>query len=392
MRIERWAIAIAACLGAAVAAMAPAVAEDGVSGAKIVVGQVAVLDGPASALGLGMRQGLEAAFAEANKAGGVKGREIELVSANDSYEPDQSIVAAKKLIADNKVFALIGSVGTPTSAAVEPIAAESGVPFIGAFTGAEFLRAPDKANVINVRASYFEETETMVEHLTKDLGAKRIAIFYQDDAFGQAGLAGVKRALDKRGLGLVAEGTYERNTTAVKGALFVIGNAHPEAVIMIGAYEPCAEFIRLARGMHLDATFVNISFVGSEALARALGRDGAGVVVTQVMPYPEASSIPLVVRYRQALKALDAQAQPGYVSLEGYVAGRVFMALLDKTPGDITRTTLLDAAAKSGPIDLGGFTLTYGSGNNHGSDRVFLTVIRADGSLQPVETLSDAGG
>src|SRR5579864_826779 len=210
-------------------------AEDGVTADKIVFGQAAALDGPAAALGQGMRQGLVAAFEEANKAGGVKGHKLELVSVDDGYEPTKSVEAAKKLIEQDKVFALIGSVGTPTSVAVQPMASDAGVPFIGAFTGAEFLRTPYKANVINVRASYFQETETMVEHLTGDLGVTRIAIFYQDDAFGQAGLAGVKRALDRRKMALVAEGAYERNTTAIKRALLSIRAGKPEAVIMVGA-------------------------------------------------------------------------------------------------------------------------------------------------------------
>ncbi len=314
------------------------------------------------------------------------------ISVNDGYEPDQSIVAAHKLIDEDKVFALIGSVGTPTSAAVEPIAAAAGVPLIGAFTGAEFLREPYKPNVINVRASYFEETETMVERLTKDLGAKRIAIFYQDDAFGQAGLAGVKRALDKRGMALAAEGTYERNTTAVKGALLSIAKGSPDAVIMVGAYAPCAEFIRLARETNLRATFVAISFVGSDALAHALGRAGTDVIVTQVVPFPQDMSVPLVVQYLAALAALDGTAKPGFVSLEGYTAGRLASALLGRIHGEVTRGALIEAASRSGSIDLGGFTLTYGPDNNRGSDRVFLTVIRSDGSFRPIETLAGYGG
>jgi branched-chain amino acid transport system substrate-binding protein len=389
MRLGRLVIAFSACLAAAATA---ARAEDGVTADKIVLGQVAALEGPAAALGLGMRQGLTAAFAEANQAGGVNGRKIELLSVNDGYEPDKSIVAAKTLIDQDKVFALIGSVGTPTAAAVEPIAAEAGVPFIGAFSGAEFLREPFKPNVINVRASYFQETETMVEHLTKDLGAKRIAIFYQDDAFGQAGLAGVKRALDKRGMALAAEGTYERNTTAVKGALLSIMKGSPDAVIMIGAYAPCAEFIRLARATNLHAAFINISFVGSDALAQALGPAGTDVIVTQVVPFPEDMAVPLVVQYQNALRSLDAKAQPGFVSLEGYAVGRLFIALLEKVQGDVTRAALLEAEAKSGGIDLGGFKLSYGPGNNRGSDRVFLTVIRSDGSFRSVESLAGYGG
>jgi ABC-type branched-subunit amino acid transport system substrate-binding protein len=367
-------------------------AEDGVSADKITLGQAAALDGPAAALGQGMREGLLAAFAEVNKAGGVKGRKIELVSIDDGYEPNKSIDAAKKLIGEDKVFALIGSVGTPTSVAVQPIAAEAGVPFIGAFTGAEFLREPFKGNVVNLRASYFQETETMVEHLTADLGVTKIAIFYQDDAFGQAGLAGVKRALDKRKMALVAEGTYERNTTAVKGALLAIKKAEPEAMIMIGAYKPCAEFIKLARQIKLESVFVNISFVGSDALAKELGPAGAGVIVTQVVPLPEDSSIALVGRYQAALKALKPESHPGFVSLEGYAVGRLFVAALEKIDGDVTRKALLEAVAKTGAFDLGGLRLTYGADNNRGSSQVFLTVIQADGSFRAVDKLTKVGG
>jgi len=367
-------------------------AEDGVTADKIVLGQAAALDGPAAALGQGMREGLLAAFDEANRAGGVKGHKLELISVDDGYEPTKSVEAAKKLIEQDKVFALIGSVGTPTSVAVQPMASDAGVPFIGAFTGAEFLRTPYKANVVNVRASYFQETETMVEHLTKDLGITKIAIFYQDDAFGQAGLAGVKRALDKRQMSLVAEGTYERNTTAVKGALLTIKKAEPEAVIMIGAYQPCAEFIKLARQVKLDATFVNISFVGSDALAKELGPAGAGVVITQVVPFPEDGSIPVVARYQAALKAMKPDAKPGFVSLEGYMAGRLVIETLGKIDGEVTRKALLEAIAKTGTFDLGGVRLVYGPDNNRGSSQVFLTVIQPDGSFRAVDKLAKAGG
>jgi ABC-type branched-subunit amino acid transport system substrate-binding protein len=256
------------------AATFPSSAENGVSADKIVFGQAAALEGPASALGQGMKTGLEAAFAEINKAGGVKGRKLELRSIDDSYEPTRSIEAVKKLIEEDKVFAVAGPVGTPTSAAVQPIATAAGVPFIGAFTGAEFLREPYKPLVMNIRASYFQETEAMVEHLTKDLGATRIAIMYQDDAFGQAGLAGVRKALEKRQMQLAGEGTFERNTVAVKAALLAVKKAEPQAVIMISPCKPAAEFIKLAKQIRFDPTFVNISFVGSDALAKELGPAG----------------------------------------------------------------------------------------------------------------------
>jgi ABC-type branched-subunit amino acid transport system substrate-binding protein len=368
-----------------------AFAEDGVSAEKIVFGQATALEGPASALGQGMKMGLEAAFAEINKAGGVKGRKLELKSLDDGYEPTKSIEAVKKLLEDDKVFAIAGAVGTPTSAATQPIATAAGAPFIGAFTGAEFLREPYKPLVMNIRASYFQETEAMVEHLTKDLGASKIAIMYQDDAFGQAGLAGVKKALDKRQMQLAGEGTFERNTVAVKAALLAIKKVEPQAVIMISPYKPAAEFIKLAKQIKLDATFVNISFVGSDALAKELGPAGAGVVITQVVPFPKNAAIPVVGRYHASLKASAPDAQPGFVSLEGYLVGRAIIAALEKVNGEPTRKALIEAVQKAGIFDLGGFKLAYSDSSNRGSDQVFLTVIQADGSFKAVDHLEKPG-
>ena len=369
----------------------PASAENGVSADKIVFGQAAALDGAASALGQGMKIGLEAAFAEINKAGGVKGRKLELKSVDDGYEPTKSIEAVKKLLEEDKVFALIGAVGTPTSAATQPIATAAGAPFIGAFTGAEFLREPHKPLVMNIRASYFQETEAMVERVTKDLGATKIAIMYQDDAFGQAGLAGVKKALEKRQMQLAGEGTFERNTVAVKAALLSIKKAEPQAVIMISPYKPAAEFIKLAKQIKLDATFVNISFVGSDALAKELGAAGAGVVITQVVPFPKDAAIPVVGRYQASLKASAPDAQPGFVSLEGYLVGRAIAAALEKVDGDLTRQAMIDAVQKAGSLDLGGFKLSYSPTSNRGSNEVFLTVIQADGSFKAVDRLEKSG-
>lgn len=378
-------------IAALLATAFPASAEDGVSADKIVFGQAAALEGPASALGQGMKMGLEAAFAEINKAGGVKGRKLELKSIDDGYEPTKSIEAVKKLLEEDKVFAIAGAVGTPTSAATQPIATAAGAPFIGAFTGVEFLREPYKPLVMNIRASYFEETEAMVEHLTKDLGASKIAIMYQDDAFGQAGLAGVRKALEKRQMQLAGEGTFERNTVAVKAALLAIKKAEPQAVIMISPYKPAAEFIKLAKQVKLDATFVNISFVGSDALAKELGPAAAGVVITQVVPFPKDAAIPVVGRYQASLKASAPDAQPGFVSLEGYLVGRAIVAALEKVNGEPTRKALIEAIQKAGTLDLGGFKLTYSDSSNRGSDHVFLTVIQADGSFKAVDHLEKPG-
>jgi len=367
--------------------VAPVSAEDGVTTDAIVLGQAAVLSGPAAALGQGMKTGMQAAFDEINKKGGIHGRKLKLVSVDDGYEPEKSIVATKKLIEEDKVFALIGAVGTPTSAATQPIATAAKVPFVGAFTGAGFLRDAKLENVINVRASYDAETEAWVRHLTEDLKIKKIAIFFQDDAFGRAGLSGLKKAMEKRNLSIVAEGTYERNTLAVKTALLNIKREDPEAVVMVGAYRPCAEFIKLSRKINFDPVFVNISFVGASALANELGEDGKGVIVTQVVPFPWDSSIKVIADYHAALKASEAKAEPEFVSLEGYLVGRLAVAALEKAGPNPTREGFLKVIKDTGKFDFGGLTMTFGPNDNEGLDQVFMTVIQADGKFKAIEKM-----
>jgi branched-chain amino acid transport system substrate-binding protein len=377
----RFVIALIVC-----AATGAARAEDGVSGSAILFGQVAALTGPAQDLGQGMRQGILAAFDEANRQGKIGGRALNLQSRDDGYEPEKTVDATQKILDDDHVFALIGAVGTPTSKAGQPIATAAKVPFIAPFTGAEFLRDPYNRYVVNIRASYFQETEAWIEHLTKDLGITRIAILYQDDAFGLAGLDGVQRALAKRNMTLVASGSFKRNTTAVKTALLDIMKGQPEAVVTVGPYKPVAEFIRLAHRVKLDAVFVAISFVGSNSLAQELGSEGAGVVVSQVVPSPWDKSLPVVASYQSALAADDAKAKPGFVSLEGYLAGRLVVEALKRVDGEPTREKLLDAI-NAAPFDLGGVTLRYGPDKNQGSDQVFFTILQADGSFKPVTQL-----
>lgn len=368
----------------ALALAAPALAEDGVHPDRIVFGQVAALEGPAAALGTGMNLGLMAAFAEINARGGVHGRQLELVAKDDGYEPERSVGLVTEMIASGEVFALIGPVGTPTSKATQPLATEAGVPFIGPFTGAGFLRDAALGNVVNLRASYGAETEEWIRYLADEQGLTKIAILYQDDAFGRAGLDGVVAAMERRGLTLVAQGTYTRNTTAVKSALIEIRRAEPEAVVMVGAYAPCAEFIRLARRLDFNPQFVNISFVGSEALAADLGADGEGVIVSQVVPLPWDGSVAVVAEYQAALAAIAPDAKPSFVSLEGYLVGRLAALALERTGAEPTRAGFLAAVSALGSVDMGGMTMTFGPGDNQGLDRVFLTRINAAGGFDPV--------
>lgn len=363
------------------------VADNGITADTIVFGQAAPLKGPAAALGQGMKAGIEAAFTEANKKGGVHGRKLKLISRDDGYEPDRSIEATKTLIEQDKVFALIGPVGTPTSAATQPIATAAGVPFIGPFTGAGFLRNPKLSNVINVRASYNEETEAWIDHLTKDLKIKDIAILYQEDGFGRVGLAGVKAAMKKRGLKLVAEGTYRRNTVAIKMAVLDIKSANPDAVVMVGAYKPCAAFIKLAHKLDFNPVFVNISFVGAAALAKELGPDGKGVVISQVVPFPWDASRKVVADYQAAIKAVDPAAKPAFVSLEGYLVGRLAVAGLERAGETPSREGFLKAIKEPGKFDFGGLTLNFGPQQNQGLHHVFMTVIQGDGTFKAVDKL-----
>ena len=361
----------------------------GVSDSRILFGQSAAFSGPAQALGQGMRLGIQAAFHEQNEKGGVHGRMLELTTLDDQYEPHLAYGNTLNLINRERVFALIGEVGTPTSRSASPLANAENVPFIAPFTGAGFLREAELENVVNLRASYHQEAEVMVARLTEDLGITRVAVMYQNDSYGQSGLDGVVDALGQRGLEPVAYWYYQRNSDAVKAAVFNIVGANPEAIIMIGAYAPVAKAITVARE-DIDPVFMAVSFVGSNALARELGPDGAGVYVTQVVPLPDDTSVPVVVAYRAALKAFDANAVPGFVSLEGYLAGRLAIMGLEKCGRVVSRDCFLDVLRNSGTIDLNGLTLQYGPGDNQGSDAVFVTVIGDDGKYHLVNNLAGA--
>jgi branched-chain amino acid transport system substrate-binding protein len=361
--------------------------EVGVSSDTILFGQAAALKGPSSALGLGMRQGILAAFAEVNAKGGVHGRRLELISRDDGYDPDRSIAETTRLIEQDKVFALIGAVGTPTTTATVPIAKARNVPFIGPFTGAGFLRAADLHNVVNIRASYGAEAEAWIKHLTEDLHIRSISIFYQDDSYGRDGLAGVKLALEKRGMELTAESTFERNTKAVGSAMRTLKRAEPEAVVMVGTYGPCAEFIKLARKSGFNPIFVNISFVGANALAKELGPDGEGVIVSQVVPFPWDASVKVVADYQAAEKALDPNLKPDFISLEGYLSGRLVAAALEIAGPNPTRTGLLQVINDVGQFDISGNIITFGKKAHDVPAKVFLTVIQPDGTFKAVDRL-----
>lgn len=379
-------IALAAALLAAVTLTAKG-DEVGVSEDAILFGQAAALEGPSSVLGQRMRQGILAAFTEVNAKGGVHGRKLQLISRDDGYDPDRSVAQTLRLIEDDKVFVLIGAVGTPTAMATIPITSARKVPFIGPLSGAEFLRDLKLSNVVNIRASYSAESETLIKHLTEDRHFTRIGIFYQDDSFGRDGLAGVKNALARRGLELAAEGTFERNTRAVGAGWRVIKRAEPEAIVMVGTYGPCAEFIKLAHRSGAYPTFVNLSFVGATALAKELGPEGDGVVVAQVVPFPWDRSIKLVADYLAAQQAFDPALAPDFVSLEGYLSGRLTAAALEKAGPNPTRASLLRTINETGRFEISGSLVTVGARAIDAPPKVFLRVIQKDGTFRAVDRL-----
>ena len=362
-------------LRALVVLAAGAASAQGVTDSQVLLGQSVALSGPAQQLGLDMQLGATLYFNKVNAQGGVNGRKIVLKTLDDGYEATRAADNTKKLINDERVFALFGYVGTPTSAASLPIFTEARVPFVGPFTGAELLRNPVNPLIFNVRASYYDETEAIVQHLTA-MSVNRIAVFYQNDAYGQAGLAGVERALKKRNLEVIAKGTVERNTVDVKKAVAEINKANPQAVVMISAYKSCAAYIKETRTAGQNPTFWNVSFVGSKALAKELDKEGRGVQISQVVPFPWDSSVPVVKEYQRAMA--EAKAEPGFGTLEGYLAAKVAVEGLRRAGRALTRDSFIKAMESMGDLDVGGFKVSYGPGNRSGSRFVDLTIISKD--------------
>ncbi len=227
-----------------------------------------------------------------------------------------------------------------------------------------------------MRASYFDETEQIVQHLTA-MGVDKIAVFYQNDAYGLAGLAGVERALKKRNLEVKAKGTFERNTVDVKKAVDAMATAKPQAIVMIGAYKACAAFIRDMKKSGNNPTFWNVSFVGSKALAKELDKDGRGVQISQVVPFPWDNSIPVVREYQKLITA-DGKGQLNFSSLEGFISAKVMVEGLKRAGKNLTREGLIKALETMDPYDAGGFKITYTPQDHRGSRYVDLTIVSKD--------------
>ncbi len=350
--------------------------------AEIKVGMSTALSGPAQALGQDMKRGIEAYFSQVNKKG-INGNTLKLVALDDGYEPAKAAPNMHKLIDDEKVVAVMGNVGTPTAIVSVPISNEKKTLLFGAFTGAGVLRqSPPDRYIINYRASYAEETAAMIDGLlSSGIKAEEIAFFTQNDGYGDAGYKGAMKALKAKGVASpekLTHGRYTRNTLNVEEGLGTILDAEvePKAIIMVGAYGPCAKFIKMAKEDLPDAKFLNVSFVGSTALAKALGDKGDGVIVTQVVPHFNTDHA-TVKEYRDALKAYDANAKPGFVSLEGYLVAKLFAEGLKNAGSNPNRESIVDGleSLNAPNIDIGG-KVSFSKTKHQASHKLWPTMIK----------------
>ena len=362
--------------GSAVLAL-PALAQ---SDRRLVLGQSAAFTGPAAQLGIQMNRGARVFFDAFNAAGGANGHTIELKTLDDGYEPDRCKANTDRFIKED-VFALFGYVGTPTSLAALPLVNDSKMPFFGPFTGAEALREPFSKSVFHVRASYYDETALIVKNLTQ-LGLNKIAVFYQNDAYGKAGLEGVTRALKPLSLAPVALGTVERNTVAVSQAVKDIVPTFPDAVVLISAYKSCAAFIREARKAGYGGTFYNVSFVGTQALADELGKEGRGVMISQVMPFPFSTTTPISREYLDAVAKAGGDATPNYSSMEGYLAAKVFAEGLKRAGRAPSRDALIAGLESIQGANFGGFNVSFGAKDHVASSFVDVSMLTEDGKVR----------
>ncbi|WP_311223021.1 MULTISPECIES: ABC transporter substrate-binding protein [unclassified Acidovorax] len=345
--------------------------------APLVLGQSAALSGPAAQLGTQFQLGAKLYFDQYNAQSGR--RPIELRTLDDGYEPERCAANTRKFIADD-VFALFGYLGTATSLAALPLATQAKLPFFAPLTGAESLRQPFNRLVFHVRASYNDETALIARQLT-NLHLRKIAVLHQNDAYGKAGLDGMTRALTEQQLTPVALATVERNSVDVDAAVKTLVAAKPEAIVMVCTYAAAAAFIRAARKAGYGGTFYNLSFVGTQALADALGKDGAGVVVSQVMPSPFQTTKQITREFQEALKK-DGKVQANYSSMEGYLAARVFGEGLRRAGDRPTRDALINALEGIGPQGVSGFALAYGANSHAGSRFVEMSMLTGDGRVR----------
>lgn len=375
---RHWCVA----LGAAIVAGRAHAAVSGPDAAEpIRIGMVNAQTGPAADFGRGMRQAVEAVFAAANRAGGVHGRPIQLLVADDGYEPEQAVDQTVRLVMDEQVLALLGAVGTATSNAVLPLLAEFDIAFVGAMSGSNSLRSPVRRQVFNLRASYAQETEALVELLYRK-EFRKIAVVHQNDSFGQSVLQGVSQAMTQRGLPAPAAAPFQRNTTAVRLALQRMATLQPEAIVFAGPYQPAAAFIRQARKQGITAQFAAVSFVGSESLLALLGSEGEGMLISQVVPSPADEGLEAAQTCRRELRQ-HAPVPLGHVEFEACLSAHLLVKALWQAGPSFSRPGLVRALEGLAVSDLGGLPLGWTPASHQASDRVYLTQL-IGGRVVPV--------
>lgn len=347
---------------------------------RIVFAQSAPFSGPSAQLGIQFHQGAKLYLEQVNAQGGIHKRPIEIVKLDDGYEPERCVDNTRKLLKDDPL-ALFGYIGTPTSLAALPLATADRVPFFAPFTGAMALRQPFNRYAFHLRASYNDETELIVKQLTS-LGLSKIAVFHQNDAYGKAGLDGVELALRTRNMKAVGQATVERNSVQVAQAVKALVAARPDAIVQIGAYKACAAFIRAARAEGFGGTFFNVSFVGTQALADELGKDAAGVVVSQVMPSPYNAARPITREFNDAVKKGGADYQSNFSSMEGYLAAKVVVEALRRGPAKPTRDTLIASLESLTSESFGGFNVSFSPTDHVASKFVELSMLTGDGRVR----------
>jgi ABC-type branched-subunit amino acid transport system substrate-binding protein len=379
---------------AIVLASFPASAEQGVTDKELIVGMSTALSGPAAVLGASFRSGVELYLDRVNASGGVLGRKIRLIVYDDRYEPANTVANVNTLIKTDRIFCLLGNVGTPTALAIKPTLDEQKIPFFAPFTGAESLRNPVDRYLLHYRAGYNQETEAFVQGMVDVLGFRKIAVFYQDDGYGKAVLEGTRLALEKRGLKPTAAGAYTRNYEDIIPAMETIMAEKPQAVVMAGTYSACAKFIRTwkrkvilaGNPRNLDPVFMNVSFVGPDRLASLLENYGNGVVVTQVVPpFSQGSAnYPAVDEYLSMLNSRVPTGAPSFGSLEGYLATKVFVEIVKRAGKNLTRESFVQAAESIKDLDIqAGNRISFSPGNHQGSQLVYPTVLK-NGAFVPL--------
>lgn len=348
-------------------------------GNTIRLGQTLPLSGPLTELGTEYRDGAQTYFKWINSKGGVHGRKVELLTLDDGYVVDRTAENAKKLL-DEDVFAFFGMFGSANYAALLPLINERGIPSIAPYTGADSLRSANSPTTFWLRASYGDETEKIVDQLTT-LGINRIAVFYQDDAFGKAGLAGVENALAKRKLKVLATGVYDKTKNDVGSAVKAIGVADPQAVVMISTYKPTAAFVKQMRLSGKLPQFFALSVVGVKALNAELGAESAGIAISQVVPFPGSATAPVVREMRQLPAEMLPPAGITYTTLEGYIAARVAVEGLRRAGPNPSREKFVSALESLKDYDVGGFPVNYAGGSRLGSRFAEVTIVGKSGKL-----------